>query len=84
VFRKLPKCKPSKRRLAQGVTAASPASKDAAQATATAGVDPLSRAGLVGVLDLGLFLVEAFVPVGPEDEPEKFGKEFVRFVRTAD
>ena len=34
-----------------------------------------------GVRDLGLFLVEGFQPVGPRDQADIFGSEFVRFSR---
>jgi hypothetical protein len=34
-----------------------------------------------GVVDLGLFQVDGFVPAGPGDQVAKFGAEFVRFVR---
>jgi hypothetical protein len=36
-----------------------------------------------GVVDLGLYQVDGFVPAGPGDRPERFGKTFVRFVREA-
>ena len=35
-----------------------------------------------GVMELGDFLVEAIVDAGEGDQKEKFGSEFVRFVRT--
>ena len=34
-----------------------------------------------GVVDLGLFQVDGFVLAGPGDQIQKFGPEFVRFVR---
>ena len=37
-----------------------------------------------GVVDLGLFTVDGFVPAGEGDQIEKFGGEFVRFVKVAD
>ena len=39
------------------------------------------RKVLSGVVDLGLFQVDGFVPAGPGDQVAKFGAEFVRFVR---
>ena len=36
-----------------------------------------------GVLDLGEFVVEGFVPAGPEDQIEKFGNTFVRMMKVA-
>ena len=36
-----------------------------------------------GVVELGLFLVEGFVPAGPGDQIGQFGGEFVRMVRAA-
>ena len=33
------------------------------------------------VVDHGLFWIDGFVPVGKNNQPMKFGKEFVRFVR---
>ena len=34
-----------------------------------------------GVMELGDFFVESFVDAGQDDHIEKFGSEFVRFVR---
>ena len=34
-----------------------------------------------GVVELGLFRVEGFVPAGPGDQVGQFGREFVRMVR---
>jgi len=37
-----------------------------------------------GVMDLGVFVVEAFVKAEPDDHVEKFGADYVRFVRVED
>ena len=37
-----------------------------------------------GVVDLGEFRVEGFLPAKGGDQPETFGPTFVRFVRVGD
>jgi hypothetical protein len=41
----------------------------------------LFRKVATGVMELGPFLVESFVDAGENDQPSKFGTEFVRFVK---